>query len=260
MHMLFSWFKSRRRRQMADRPFPADFERLLKRNVVHVRFLDESQQAKLRRLMQVFVAEKNWEGCRGLTITDEIKVTIAAQACLLVVGFEHDELFDQVRSILVYPSSYIAKDVELTRAGVIIEGREARLGETLWRGPVVLSWPHAKAGGRMTTPGYNLVLHEFAHQLDMLNGRTANGMPALGSSELAAEWADVMEAEYRQLDEACRQRRRHLLDCYGATDPSEFFAVATECFFECGGELRQRHPQMYELLQRFYRLDTAEWR
>lgn len=258
--MILSWFRTRRRRRLQAEPIPDEFERILARNVVHFRFLDDVQQVKLRRLMQVFIAEKNWEGCRGLQMTDEMKVTIAAQACLLVVGLGYDEYFDHVQSILVYPSSYIAKDVELTRAGVIIEGRTARLGETLWRGPVVLSWPHAQAGGRLRTPGQNLVLHEFAHQLDMLNGRVADGTPILESAELAAQWAQVMESEYLALKEACRQRRRHLLDCYGATEPSEFFAVATECFFECGDDLLHWHPQLYQLLQAYYHLDPAGWR
>jgi Mlc titration factor MtfA (ptsG expression regulator) len=257
--MLLTWLKSRRRRQMSAQPFPEEYERLLQRNVVHDKFLDDSQRTKLRRLMQVFIAEKNWEGCRGLELTDEMKVTIAAQACLLVVGMDHDEHFDHVQSILVYPSSYVAKDVELTRAGVVIEGRVARLGETLWRGPVVLSWPHVLAGGRMQTPGHNLVFHEFAHQLDMLNGRVADGTPILDSPEIADKWRTVMEAEYRELDDACRQRRRHLLDCYGTTDPCEFFAVSTECFFERGSDFQHWHPQLYELLRGFYRLDPATW-
>jgi Mlc titration factor MtfA (ptsG expression regulator) len=227
--------------------------------VVHDAWLDADQKQKLRRLVRIFVAEKNWEGCRGLTVTDEMKVVIAAQACLLVVGLPEDEHFDHVLSILVYPGSYLGKDAEPTRGGGMIEGLEARLGETLWRGPVVLSWPHARAGGQLLFPGNNLVFHEFAHQLDMLGGRVADGTPVLETRELAERWPIVMEAEFRQLETACRERRPHLLDCYGATNRSEFFAVATEHFFELGEKFERRHPEFYELLRAYYRLDPAHW-
>jgi Mlc titration factor MtfA (ptsG expression regulator) len=188
-----------------------------------------------------------------------MKVLIAAQACLLVTGLPYDEHFDHVLSILVYPNSYIAKDADALRGGGIIEGREARLGETIWRGPVVLSWPHVRAGGRRLYQGDNLVFHEFAHQLDMLNGRVADGTPILATRELAEAWPVVMEAEYRRLEEACTERRPHILDCYGATSRCEFFAVATEHFFESGADLERQHPQLYGLLRGFYHLDPAQW-
>ncbi len=257
--MLLQWIKSRRRRRIAAAPFPETWERWIQCGLAHDAWIDDGQRKKLRRLVSIFVAEKNWEGCRGLVLTDEMKVIIAAQACLLVIGLPYDEHFDHVLSILVYPGSYLGKDVEPTRGGGVIEGREARLGETIWRGPVVLSWPHAKAGGKRLFPGNNLVFHEFAHQLDMLHGRVADGTPPLESRQLAEKWPIVMEAEFRQLEDACHRGRPHLLDCYGATDRSEFFAVATEHFFELGRDLERLHPALYEVMCGFYQVDPARW-
>lgn len=257
--MLLQWLKSRRRRQISAEPFPEQWDRWIRQGVAHDAWLDGPQRTRLRRLTRIFVAEKNWEGCRGLALTEEMQVIIAAQACLMVVGLPEDEHFDHVLSILVFPGSYLGKDAEPTRGGGVIEGLEARLGETIWRGPVVLSWPHAKAGGQLRFPGNNLVFHEFAHQLDMLNGRVADGTPVLTSRELVEQWPVVMEAELRRLQEDCRSHRPHLLDCYGATDRAEFFAVATEHFFERGDDMERRHPDLYALLKGYYQLDPARW-
>jgi MtfA peptidase len=210
--------------------------------------------------VQVLVAEKNWEGCHGLTLTEEMKVTIAAQACLLVVALPEDIYFDHVLSILVYPTGYIAPETPIGRGGIVIdEGGQARLGEAWWRGPVILSWEHALAGGRLTTPGHNLVLHEFAHQLDMMNGRTVDGTPQLSNVEQMRRWAAVMEPAYQQLIHECEHDGHGFIDCYGATNRAEFFAVLTESFFERPESLKSHKPQVYEVLSHYYRLDPASW-
>ncbi len=161
-------------------PFPQSWNGIIEANVFHDQKLDIAQRARLRQLVTIFIAEKHWEGCRGLTVNDEIKVTIAAQACLLVVGLQ-DVYFDHVLSILVYPTAYLGANTEISRAGVVIEEGQARMGEAWYRGPVVLSWADALAGGKHRQPGHNLVLHEFAHQLDMMNGRRIDGTPRLQS-------------------------------------------------------------------------------
>jgi Mlc titration factor MtfA (ptsG expression regulator) len=240
-------------------PFPEHWRDVLRRSVVHYARLPDDLRRRLEERVQVFVAEKNWEGVGGLEVTDEMRVTIAAQACLLVLAFD-DEYYDHVLSILIYPTAFVTRDVQITRAGVVIQDREARLGEAWYRGPVIVSWEDALAGGRQTDPGHNLVLHEFAHQLDMLGGRDLDGTPPLPSRELAARWADVMEAEYQQLRRDCRShRRRPLLDCYGATNRAEFFAVATETFFERPTALSSRHPELYDILAAYYRQDPREY-
>lgn len=256
--MVFNWLNRRRRAKLLMQPFPQSWESIIETNVFHDQQLDDAQRVRLRQLVSIFVAEKRWEGCHGLTITDEIKVTIAAQACLLVIGLQ-DVYFDHVLSILVYPTAYVGAETEITRAGVVIEGGQARMGEAWYRGPVVLSWADALAGGKHEQPGHNLVLHEFAHQLDMLNGRCVDGTPPLQNAAQYARWGEVLEPEYERLVDDCRQGRKGFIDCYGATNVGEFFAVLTESFFERPVSLRQHHPATYQVLQDFYQLDPASW-
>jgi Mlc titration factor MtfA (ptsG expression regulator) len=254
--MLFTWLKRRRRRRLLDQPFPEEWLEILSRNVFRYARLDESEQAKLREDLRILVAEKHWEGCGGLTMTDEIKVTIAAQASLLLLGFR-DEYFHMAPTVLVYPDAYVAPDRTITKGGVVLVGESHREGEAWYRGPIVLSWADALAGGRCQSGSDNLVLHEFAHQLDMQNGRVVDGTPLLVTREQYHRWQEVMSAEFDRLDRDCRRGRPTLLDCYGATDVGEFFAVATECFFERPREMSDRHPRLYETLQDYYRQDPA---
>jgi Mlc titration factor MtfA (ptsG expression regulator) len=253
--MILSWLKQRRRSKLLAEPFPAQWRDYLNRNVAHYRYLTAREQARLREDVRIFVAEKHWEGCGGLVLTDEIKVTIAGQACLLVLGMEHN-YFDRVASILVYPAGYVDPREAAGADGQVHAGGEARLGEAWYRGPVILSWADVRAEGRDPSQGHNLVFHEFAHQLDMLDG-VINGTPPLGSPEERARWREVMTAEYRRLIEACGAGRATLLDQYGATNEAEFFAVATECFFDRPAAMKQRHPQLYDLLRDYYHQDPA---
>jgi Mlc titration factor MtfA (ptsG expression regulator) len=253
--MIFSWLRQRRRRKLLARPFPAEWLGYLRKNVAHYRYLSEAEQARLRDDLRIFVAEKSWEGCGGLRMTDEIKVTIAAQACLLVLGMEHN-YYDRVLSILVYPHGYRAPDHAGGAGGAILEGMSDRLGEAHYRGPVILSWAEVLADGRHPRTGKNLVFHEFAHQLDMLDG-IIDGTPPLRDRDQARRWHEVMTAEYQRLIVASEQGRATLLDQYGTTDEAEFFAVATECFFDKPTQMAQRHPQLYDLLREYYRQDPA---
>lgn len=255
--MVFSWLTRRRRRRLREAPFPERWQDVLDRNVVAVERLTPHELQRLQARMQVFVAEKNWEGVGGLTLNEEMQVTIAALACYMVLGIP-DEYFDNVLSILVYPTAYIAPDLETLPSGIVVEGGQARMGEAWYRGPVILSWEDVLAGGREETYGSNLVFHEFAHQLDMQNGRLIDGTPPLPSRELAARWPEVMEREFQQLIADCRSHRSRLLDCYGTTNRAEFFAVATESFFCRPAALSTRHPELYDVLRAFYRQNTAD--
>ena len=252
--MIFSWLRNRRRRKVLAEPFPPGWEDYLRQNVAHYRHLSGAEQARLRDDLRIFLAEKNWEGCGGLPMTDEIKVTVSAQACLLVLGLKHN-YFDRVRSILVYPHGYRAESREAA-GGTVVEGRSDRLGEAHYRGPVILSWAEVLEDGRHPNRGHNLVFHEFAHQLDMLDG-VIDGTPPLGSRAEYQRWQEVMTAEYRQLCEASEHGRATLLDQYGTTNEGEFFAVATECFFDKPAEMARRHPKLYALLRDYYRQDPS---
>jgi Mlc titration factor MtfA (ptsG expression regulator) len=249
--MIFSWLRQRRRRRILAEPFPATWLPYLEKNVAHYRYLSEAEQARLRGDLRVVIAEKNWEGCGGLAMTDEIRVTIAAHACLLVLGMEHND-YDRVKSILVYPHGYLAEGAR----GAIVDAGSGRLGEAHYRGPVILSWSEVLADGRHPCAGKNLVFHEFAHQLDMLDG-AIDGTPPLKDRDAYRRWQEVMTAEYRQLIEASEHGRATLLDQYGTTNEAEFFAVATECFFDRPVPMAQRHPRLYELLRDYYRQDPA---
>ncbi len=257
--MIFHWIKQRRRAKLLAKPFPKAWDEIIRASVAHDRHLTRQQQQKLRQLVQIFVPEKNWEGCGGLVLTDEMKVTIAAQACLMVVGMKQDLLFEHVLSILVYPTSYVARGTRISRAGLVIEGGEARLGEAWWQGPVILSWADVKSGVTQETPGHNLVLHEFAHQLDMMNGRSCDGVPLMQSTEQLERWVRVLGTEFEQLVERCSRSHHGFIDCYGATNPAEFFAVITEAFFEQPHALSVHHHDAYDVLREFYQLDPAAW-
>jgi Mlc titration factor MtfA (ptsG expression regulator) len=251
--MIFSWLRARRRRKLLAQPFPDAWLPYLEQ-VAHYRYLSPQEQARLRDSLRIFVAEKNWEGCGGLTLTDEMKVIVAAHACLMTLGLE-GEPFRGLASILVYPSGYAVPE-ERWYEGWSIAGEAARAGEAWYRGPVVLSWDDVRRDARHPGEGTNLVWHEFAHQLDMLD-RSTNGTPPLADRRQRRRWHEVMTAEFEQLAQDAREGRATLLDAYGAENEAEFFAVATECFFDCPAELRARHPRLYELLSEYYRQDPA---
>ena len=229
----------------------------LERNVPFVRRLSADDQAELLGHIQVFLAEKRFEGCDGLEITDEIRVTIAAQACLLLLHRETD-YFPRLLTILIYPSTYMVDEKRHIEGPVWEEGRMARLGETgRQMGALVLAWDAAKSGAADPSDGKNVVLHEFAHQLDFEN-HAEDGTPALATREQRLSWREVMRIEFASLRAADETGIPTLLDTYGATNPAEFFAVSTEAFFERPCALRARHPKLYGELQSYFRQDPVE--
>ncbi|MCA9054726.1 MAG: zinc-dependent peptidase [Planctomycetaceae bacterium] len=257
--MLFRWLRNRRRRRILAEPFPHAWRDWLEDEVVHYARLDPERQAQLRDLLQVFVTEKNWEGLQGLQLTDAMKVTIAALACLLILGRPQELDFDHVLSILIYPDVFLARQQQPNAVGVVSERREARIGEAWYRGPVILSWEDVWEDARQDYPGGNVVLHEFEHQLDMSNGQLVDGTPPMRDRAEYERWVAVMEREFHTLIDRCRRCRPGVLDCYGSQNPAEFFAVATEAFFERPTALHNHLPDLFAILHNFYALDPAEW-
>lgn len=253
---MFGFLKQRRREQLRETPFPAEWLEIVARNVPLFERLPEADRLELQGHIQVFLDEKLFEGCGGLEITDEIKLTIAAQACTLLLHRETD-YYKRLITILVYPRAYVAHGVESLGNGVVLEGPQARLGEAWTDGVVVLSWDDVVRGAADYRDGQNVVLHEFAHQLDQEDG-VADGAPILERRGSYAVWARALGAEYEQLRDDEAHQRRTVLDTYGATNPAEFFAVATECFFEKPGPLRRKHPALYEELKEYYRQDPEQ--
>jgi Mlc titration factor MtfA (ptsG expression regulator) len=255
--VMFNLFKRRRRQRLRAEPFPPGWLEIIKKNVPIYNHLPEADRKELQGHVQVFLAEKRFEGCGGLELTDEIRGTIAAQACLLLLHRETD-YYPRLITILVYPNAYVAKSVEPIGGRVVLEGEQIRLGEAWKSGVVVISWDHVRAASLAHTYGHNLVLHEFAHQLDMEDG-TADGSPILERRSQYVAWARVLGEEYERLRRDSALGRYTVLDEYGATDPAEFFAVATECFFEKPMLLQKKHPELYEELKEFYRQDPVKW-
>jgi len=254
---MFGWLADHRRKRAAA-PFPSEWTAILERNVAHWRMLSGDERAHLGRLVEAFVEEKSWEGCGGLVLTDEIEVTIAALACLLVLGLDH-ALYRNVQSILVYPSTVVAPGSRSGFAGGLAVERPAVpiLGQAMARGPVLLVWDAVRHDAIHPEKGHNVVYHEFAHKLDMLDG-WADGVPPLAGRERHAHWVEVCTREFRELERRAESGESTLLDAYGSTSLSEFFAVATELFFDRPLSMRAHHAELYAVLQDFYRQDPAE--
>jgi len=256
--VIFGFLKQRRRRRLQIQPFPKEWLATIERNVSFFHRLSANDQAELLGHTHVFLAEKRFEGCDGLEITDEVRVTIAAQACLLLLHRKTD-YFPRLLTILVYPSTYLAEDRRHVHGHVWQEGKMARLGETgRWLDAIVLAWDAVKSGAADPSDGKNVVLHEFAHQLDYEN-YAEDGAPALATRDQRWSWQEVMRGEFASLRAADETGIPTLLDTYGATNPAEFFAVSTEAFFERPRALRARHPKLYAELKSYFHQDPIEY-
>jgi MtfA peptidase len=242
------WWTRRQRRRTGEQPFPAAWRRILRRHVPIVARLPAELQLQLKRQIQVFLAEKPFIGCAGFEVTERVRVVIAAQACLLLLNRPAGG-FGGLRQVLVYPDAFLVDRVSADGAGVQQEHRRALAGESWSQGQVILSWADVQEGAAVTDDGRNVVIHEFAHQLDQESG-SANGAPFLGGRERYAHWSRVLGAEYERLRERVARGEPSLLSAYGATEPAEFFAVASEVFFEQPRQLSADAPALYRELGR----------
>ena len=250
-------FARRRSERVRARPFPAAWESILRDNVPLGLRLPPALAARWREDILQFVDEKRFHGCAGQDIDDEVRVTIAAQACLVTLG-RRGGLYERLRDVLVYPGAFIVERVRPEPSGVLQEHREALSGESWSRGQVVLSWADTLEGGRMPDDGRNVVIHEFAHQLDQEKGY-ANGAPYIAGATRRTRWTAVMADAYARLQWETSMGYPGVLSSYGATAPEEFFAVASEAFFEQPHELAVAYPSLYAELSGFYALDPRGW-
>lgn len=248
--------RARRKRLRADTP-PADLEAVLKRNVRLYTTMPAELRQQLLGHVSVFLDEKEFIGCGGQEITDEIRYIVAGTACILLLNRE-PRYFPGFTSILIYPDTYQGSQVRYD--GVVeVHERTTRAGESWHRGPIVLSWGDVHRGVTDPADGFNVVLHEFAHKLDEQNAGT-DGLPELHETGHFDEWVEVLTREYKALGARVTRGTNRVLDDYALTSPPEFFAVATESFFEKPRAMKKRLPALYEQLQRFYRVDPAGWR
>ena len=256
--MVFGFLKTRRRRRLREQPVPRAWRAIADRNLPIFRRLSRGDQTELLSHMQVFLAEKIFEGCGGLELTDEIRVTIAAQACLLLLHRETD-YYPTLTTILVYPTGYAVEVEEPIAPGIWEERDDHRLGHTAHRlNALVLAWDSVKHGAADPADGENLVLHEFAHQLDFENAAD-DGTPALETRAEYLAWARGMRAAFGARRAAEGADEPTVLDTYGGENPSEFFAVATEAFFERPRALEAKHPELYAALRQFFRQDPSRF-
>ena len=252
---MFGFLKRRRRERIRRRPFPRDWLGILRCNVPYYGRLSDDEQRQLQDHIKVFLSEKRFAGCGGLAITDEIRVTVAAHACILLLNRQGD-YYPRMKSIFVYPHEFFSERRVARPDGVVVEGEFGRLGESWYRGPVVLSWDSITRGVADSQDGFNVVLHEFAHQLDSESG-AVDGAPRLEKGSMYLAWARVLGDEYAGLVDRTERHRPTTMRNYGAASPAEFFAVVTECFFEKPAQLRRKHPELYEQLRSFYHQDPA---
>ena len=254
--MVLGWLRRHRRRRCFERPLPDSWRRFLLTNFAHYEWLSEAERERLDGLTQILVAEKNWEGCNGLVMTDEMKVTSRPRPVCWRSDWRRSI---SIRSSPCWfiPEGYVARETVHRPGGVVIEGESLRLGEASSVGAIVLSWPDVLESGRIPDDGFNVVFHEFAHALD-LQGHGFDGAPLLENRAQYQTWAEVMTTEYHRLIGRTRRGYDTLLDPYGTVSEAEFFAVATECFFEQPLDMQREHPMLYELFRNFFHQDPAE--
>jgi Mlc titration factor MtfA (ptsG expression regulator) len=256
---MWNWLLNNWREKILAAPFPGEWEGIIQKNVPYYRYLTDEEKKGLQDLVQVFIAEKHWEGCNGLELTDVIRVVIAAHACLLILALPSD-CYGRVESIYVYPTTVLSPErkpgfFEVSRTPV--DGPMAIDGEAHHRCPVSLVWDAVKHESRHPEHGHNVIYHEFAHKLDMLDGK-ADGTPPLTTREEYQRWIDVCSQEYEALTRQVEEGDPVFIDDYATINEAEFFAVATEHFFCQPEPLKHHHPGLYQVLKEFYRQDPAQ--
>jgi len=251
------YWREYQRDKIRNQPFKKEWRKIIQQRMPYFRKMPADLQLQLKQHIQVFLAEKNFIGCNGVKITDEIRVTVAAQACLLLLNRKTD-FYPKLQTILVYPRAFIKEQQNTHAGGVQFTQKMALAGESWDLGKVVLSWQDTLDGAKIPDDGRNVVIHEFAHQLDQENGK-ANGAPILDKEQSYQSWSEVFSAQFEQLKMQAQTGTPSLFDYYGATNPAEFFAVASEVFFEQAHQLDNEYPMLYRQLKQYYQVDPVHW-
>ncbi|HKZ73990.1 MAG TPA: M90 family metallopeptidase [Steroidobacteraceae bacterium] len=250
------WHHARQRRRRAlNEPFPDEWRAYLEASLPLYRRMPRELRLALEPRVRAFLADVRFIGCNGLAVTDEMRLVIALQACLLV-SRRGAGAYGSLYSVLVYPDEFVVAERDEDEAGVVTEGERALSGQAMDTDRIVLSWRDVQETGG-GDDAYNVVLHEFAHYLDHSVEGAISAAP--GRRRRLADWHRVLEHEYEALCDAVERGHDTLIDPYGAEEPAEFFAVATETFFEQPRELEQHHPALYAALRGFYGLHPAGW-
>lgn len=237
--------------------FREEWTALIRKNVPLVDRLPEDLRLRLQEQTAKFIATVRFQGCAGLELTEEMILTVAAQACLLVLHRE-GKPWPKLKVVYLYPGTFSSVQQRTDAMGLVTEGEVHRLGESWGSGSVVLSWDAVARGARNLFDAENVTFHEFAHQLDHEDGPT-DGAPGLASNSAYRSWARVFQENYDDFLEKTEAGRETVLDAYGATNPAEFFAVVTETFFEKPQQLFRRRPELYAEMMKYYAVDPREW-
>ncbi len=251
------YWREFQRNKIKKQPFKKQWRKIIQRRMPYFQKMPADLQLQLKQLIQVFLAEKKFIGRNGVVITDEVKVTIAAQACLLLLNRKTD-MYPKLQSILVYPQGFIKEQQSVHAGGVHHTERTTLIGESWEFGTVVLSWQDTVAGAQIPDDGSNVVIHEFAHQLDQETG-FANGAPILDKTQSYQAWSSTLSEQFNKLQQQAKQGEPSLFDYYGATNPAEFFAVASEVFFEQAKQLYLSYPALYKQFKLYYHVDPVNW-
>ncbi|MDQ2678916.1 MAG: zinc-dependent peptidase [Actinomycetota bacterium] len=250
--MRFETRHHRERRELFEAGFRDEWRELLRARVPIWQRLDDDERSRLEQLALELMADVHWEAANGFEITDEIKVTIATEACVLLLGLP-DDSFRDVHTVLVHPTTVVLTGEHSQVAGIVSDGPMPILGQAELHGPVTIVWDAVQHEARHPGSGHNVVFHEFAHRLDMLDG-AADGTPPMGSVEQSERWVQVCTRVYDQVVEG---RGGTALRSYAGVNPAEFFAVATEAFFDDPVDLRRQQRELYDVLSEYYRQDPA---
>ena len=248
LYLLLLWLKKRRRKRISALEMPDEWLQYIKQNVAIYHFLPTKFQKELLGHINVFLSEKYFSGHAELEVTDEMRVTIAAQACLLLLN-RKTNYYPHLKTIMIYPAGFKNPNHE--------DKPGHHLGESWTRGPVILSWADTIHGAKNAKEGTNVVIHEFAHQLDQADGG-GDGRPNINNA-YTSTWGKVMSKEFKSLRTKAKLRNRTFFDQYGATNPAEFFAVISEHFYEQPKTFKRKHEDLYELLKKYYKVDPATW-
>ena len=241
------------RHHKSNQPFPSEWRTIIAEVFVPWQNLDESQQERLEVLTAELINQKHWEGSKDFAVTTEMQVTIAVHAALLILDLDH-RYYRKVSSVVVLPTTQVLKGQRAGPAqGVVTEEPMPIIGQAVLNGPVVIAWDAASNQARHPERGHNVIYHEFAHKLDMLDG-AADGAPPLSSKEEAGRWTEVCQREFEMLRAGEGGR---LLDAYGSVNPGEFFAVATEVLFNKPRPMLTEKTDLYNVLSSFYNQDPA---
>jgi Mlc titration factor MtfA (ptsG expression regulator) len=244
----------REKRRLAREPMPAEWIGYIAATLSQWQYLDADERRQVLDDVRMLIGSKTWEAAKGFALTDEIKVTIAAQAALLILGFDDVNPYRNVSAIIVHPTTvFLGGEHPGHVAGTMSDEPMSLLGLAQFDGPIIIAWDEVRRNARHPERGHNVVFHEFAHKLDMLDG-IIDGMPPVGRGEAVERWVAVCEEEFANVQAGYGGP---LIDDYAATDPAEFFAVVTEVFFDRPVELEAEKTALYEVLRDFYRQDPA---